>query len=137
MKFMMKTPWHNYDNPTDMVLKNQVAFEAVGKELSQALNLKFEQINDRYSFGTCSVGDENGSQEGYSLTFFYRDFIDEEHIKAAKSVFPMTIGHITFNFLTVFDYDYDDERDFMPSVGFSAQESNSKAVVSDHVFLYW
>lgn len=137
MKYIKPTPWSKYNNPAEMVEKNPVAFEAVGKALSKALNLKFEQINNRYSFSTCSVSDQSKSEQGYCLTFFHKDFITEDHIKAAKSVFPMTAGNITFDFLTVFDYDSDDERNYMPSVGFSVEESNDQNLKSDHVFLYW
>jgi len=96
-------------------------------------SLKFLMNDDHYAFNT---GFKNGI-EVYTLRWYQSSFVSDDRIEDIKKLFPMKIGNLQFNFETVFDYDYDDERDYLPAIGFSVTELNDQPTKDDQIFIYW
>lgn len=89
--------------------------------------------DDHYAFNT---GFKNGV-EVYTLRWYQSSFVSDERKEDIKKLFPIKIGNLQFNFETVFDYDYDDERDYLPAIGFSVTELSDEPTKNDQIFIYW
>lgn len=131
---MKKTAWDRYGGPKRMVALNKKIFDMFARYIETELNLKFMKYDDdRYAFNT---GFKNGI-EIYTLRWYQSNFVNDELIEDIKKIFPMKIGNLEFNYETVFDYDYDDERDYLPAVGFSVTELSEEPTKNDQIFIYW
>ena len=130
---MSKTAWDRYGSPQRMISLNQKIFDMFARYVGTELNLKFLMNDDRYAFNT---GFKNGI-EVYTLRWYQSSFVSEERQEDIKKLFPIKIGNLQFNFETVYDYDYDDERDYPPAIGFSITELSTEPTRDDQIFIYW
>ena len=130
---MSKTAWDRYGSPQRMISLNQKIFDMFARYVAAEASLKFLMNDDHYAFNT---GFKNGI-EVYTLRWYQSSFVSDDRIEDIKKLFPMKIGNLQFNFETVFDYDYDDERDYLPAIGFSVTELNDQPTKDDQIFIYW
>lgn len=62
---------------------------------------------------TCFI---NGG-EYLSVRLNQRTFLSDNQRDTLNTIFPTKIGKVKFELLSIWDYDYDDERDWKPSLG--------------------
>jgi len=130
---MKQTPWARYGSPQRMIALNQKVFNYLGSQLESQLGLKLRKQDDRYDFGTCIV---NGT-EVYNIKWIQSTFVSDDRMEDIKQMFPFKIGNIEFELSTIFDYDYDDERDYLPSIAFTVKELSPEQTRDDQIFIYW
>lgn len=109
------------------------AFKLFANQLGLELNLKFLRRDDQYCFNTGFV---NGDQV-YTLRWLQTKFVSDDQQSDIENVFPITVGDFKFNYNTVFDYDYDDERDYLPAVGFTLEGEDASKDKNLNEFIYW
>lgn len=120
------------NNLLEQVDKHRSTFNKLGDTLSKILDLSFEKFDSDYHVSTCIVNGE----EGLTFRVNQRQFISPEQESNIKAVFPIRVNNLEFKLLTIFDFDWDDERYWLPSIAFTVEEV-SNAPASDQVFIYW
>lgn len=99
----------------EFLQNNPMSVEKVVQRLEQA------GFKVNYSFGNpCTSTCWANGVEGITVELDYKSYLPEESMEKIKSLFPINTGKVTLEFLSIWDYDYDDDRIWYPSVGFTS-----------------
>jgi hypothetical protein len=134
---MKRIPWRRYGSPQRMVTLNKSIFEKLGDYLTSTLKYDFNKVDGHYHYTTCIKTKNRITDEGFSLNFKQSEFVTEKQRKAIEGLFPVCIGNLRFKLLSVFDYDFDEEREWQPSIGFTVEEISLEPTKEDQIFIYW
>lgn len=138
------TPWARYGSANRMILLNRKVFNRAHHYLKEQLKniIDIYPVPDddsmhRYDTATITNGDTNVMQECLTLPVKQNDFVTEEQQAKIKSTFPFNIGNLYFEFATVFDYDFDEDREWQPKIAFTVKETSLEQTRDDQIFVYW
>lgn len=89
-------------------------------QLVRALELAGLPVN--YSYGEpCLRTCMSDGVDGVTIEFRLRRYLSDEERAAIENLFPFKAMKTTLTFIGIWDYDYDDDRVWSPSVGFTSE----------------
>ena len=98
---------------TTFYIDNEKLVEKLIAYLIGATKLELELPYYKYRHvSTCFVNGE----AGLSLRVQRYDFLTDDEMQRITNAFPIEIDGYKFELLSIFDYDYDDDRSWMPSI---------------------
>lgn len=104
----------------------------------QKYNLYVEMIADQLETegvkvdkdfrGNTTTGGYSGKEKGFYIRLNYYGSLPKDAISSIKSIFPWTIDGFEFRLLGITDFDFDDDRHFLPSVGIAVYKNGESVI---------
>lgn len=139
------TPWGRYGSAERMIALNRNVFfklhDHIHDTLKGTVAVPPRDLNDsgNHFFDTATVtnADAETQQHCYTIPVMQNSFISDRQRTAIEELFPFNIGNMRFEFCTIFDYDYDEERSWKPKIAFTIVETSLEQTRNDQIFIYW